>query len=196
LLVTAHPKSPEKHKKAKISVGFVEILGVSHQILAGVEMSNLKKGSRVTPTVDLNVKPQYAWHCALSFSTDISEPIYSTLWFKLLNSQSSKTMHSSHPKSLFNIDAIILPVATDSRPFRGPPENSPFIMLAVEQSYLLWGSPFLAFSMVLVRIHLLCSSHWLGNSSFSAQFTVKNVVCFSDIFVKNSKHFHYFVSSR
>jgi hypothetical protein len=45
-------------KKTKISVGFVEILGVSRQILAGVEMSNLKKVSRVTPRVDLNEKPQ------------------------------------------------------------------------------------------------------------------------------------------
>jgi hypothetical protein len=24
--------------------------------------------------------------------------------------------------------------------------------------------------------------HWLGDSNFSAKFTVKNVVCFSDIF--------------
>jgi hypothetical protein len=48
-LITARPKSPGRHKKAKISVGFVEIWGVSRQIFVGVEMSNLKKGSRVTP---------------------------------------------------------------------------------------------------------------------------------------------------
>jgi hypothetical protein len=59
-LVTARPKSPERWKKAKISVGFVEILGGVTQIFAGVEMSNSKKGSRVTPPVDLNEKPQYA----------------------------------------------------------------------------------------------------------------------------------------
>jgi hypothetical protein len=36
--------------------------GVSRQILAGVEISNLKKGSRVTPPVDLNEKSQYSVH--------------------------------------------------------------------------------------------------------------------------------------
>jgi hypothetical protein len=29
--------------------------------------------------------------------------------------------------------------------------------------------------------HTICL-HWLGDSRFSAQFMVKNVVCFSDIF--------------
>jgi hypothetical protein len=49
LLVTARLKWPERCKKAKIFVAIVEISGVSCQILAGVEMSNLKKGSRITP---------------------------------------------------------------------------------------------------------------------------------------------------
>jgi hypothetical protein len=42
--------------------------------------------------------------------------------------------------------------------------------------------------------------HWLGDANFSAQFTVKNVVCFSDIFseklVKFSKFFHHFSGFR
>jgi hypothetical protein len=58
-LVTAQLKWPERRKKAKILVGNVEISGVSRQIFAGVEMSNLKKGSRITPPVKLNEKPQY-----------------------------------------------------------------------------------------------------------------------------------------
>jgi hypothetical protein len=56
-LVTARLKWPERRKKANFFVGNVEILGVSRQILAGVEMLNLKKGSRITPPVDLNENP-------------------------------------------------------------------------------------------------------------------------------------------
>ena len=59
LLVTAQPKLPKRSKKAKISLGNVEFLGVSHQIFTYVEMSNLKKRSHVTPPVDLNGIPQY-----------------------------------------------------------------------------------------------------------------------------------------
>jgi hypothetical protein len=44
-------------KKRKFFVGNVEIPGVSRQILAGVEMSNLKKGPHFTPPVDLNENP-------------------------------------------------------------------------------------------------------------------------------------------
>jgi hypothetical protein len=29
-------------------------------------------------------------------------------------------------------------------------------------------------------------SHWLGDSNFSAQFMVKNVICFSDIFQRKN----------
>jgi hypothetical protein len=40
---------------------------------------------------------------------------------------------------------------------------------------------------------MLKETHWLGDSSFSAQFTVKNVVCFSDIFTeKSSEKFNFF----
>jgi hypothetical protein len=60
-LVTARLKWPERRKKGKKLIGNVEISGVSRQILAGVEMSNLKKGSRVTPPVDLYEKTQYMY---------------------------------------------------------------------------------------------------------------------------------------
>jgi hypothetical protein len=33
-----------------------------------------------------------------------------------------------------------------------------------------------------IRITTMNFSHWLGDPSFPAQFMVKNVVCFSDIF--------------
>jgi hypothetical protein len=49
------------------------------QIFAGVEMSNLKKGSRVTPSVDLNEKAQYQLDS--SKRTGIFSEIYSPLGY-------------------------------------------------------------------------------------------------------------------
>jgi hypothetical protein len=46
----------EDAKKRKFQWDLSKFWGVSRQIFAGVEMSNLKKGSR---PVDLNEKPQY-----------------------------------------------------------------------------------------------------------------------------------------
>jgi hypothetical protein len=59
-LVTARPKSHERRqKKSKISVGFVEILGgVTPNFCWCQNVELEKKGSRVTPPVDLNEKPQ------------------------------------------------------------------------------------------------------------------------------------------
>jgi hypothetical protein len=37
-----------------------------------------------------------------------------------------------------------------------------------------------------VSIAYFLYSHWLGDSNFSAQFTVKNVDCFSDIFTEKN----------
>jgi hypothetical protein len=51
-----------------MSMGFIEILGDVTPTFAGVKMSNLKKGSRVTPPVDLNEKPQYSEPYSISLN--------------------------------------------------------------------------------------------------------------------------------
>jgi hypothetical protein len=56
LSVTPSPKLPERRKKEKISLRNVEILAVSRQNLAVVELSNRPNWSRVTPPVDLKEK--------------------------------------------------------------------------------------------------------------------------------------------
>jgi hypothetical protein len=52
-------KSSEKRKKAKISMGCVENFGSVMPNFSWGQNVELEKGSRITPPVDLNEKPQY-----------------------------------------------------------------------------------------------------------------------------------------